>query len=113
MHIRHIHLVGDTNMNLKERDNDTLRDFVESCRGLKRLDTTYVGLCQIHFNVARSHTGITGLCPMEAAGVGFEHSDKWFALIVNAADYNAVKLGKIKPAAETPPLQPGFQALPE
>ena len=37
--------------------------------------------------------------------------DKWFALIANAADYNnAVKLGEIKPAAETPPLQSGFQA---
>ena len=37
---------------------------------------------------------------MEAAGVGFEHDDKWFALVVNAADYNnAVKLGGIKPAA--------------
>ena len=111
MHIRHIHLDGDTNTNLKERDNDTLRDFVESCRGLKCLDTTYIGLYQIHFNVARSHTGIGGLCPMEAAGVGFEHPDKWFALIANAADYNnAVKLGEIKPAAETPPLQSGFQA---
>ena len=111
MHIRHIHLDGDTHTNLKERDNGTLRDFVESCRGLKSLDTTYVGACQIHFNVARTHTGIGGLRPMEAAGVGFEHDDKWFALIVNAADYNnAVKLGEIKPATQTPPHQSGFQA---
>ncbi len=111
MHTRRIHLDGDANTNLKERDNDTLRDFVESCRGLKRLDTTHVGLRRIHFNVARSHAGIGGLCPMEAAGVGLGHPDKWFALIANAADYNnAVKLGEIKPAAEASPLQSGFQA---
>ena len=51
---------------------------------------------------------------MEAAGAGLEHPDKRFGLTVNAADYNnAVKLGKARPAAGTPPLQSGFQALSE
>ena len=50
---------------------------------------------------------------MEAAGVYFEHPNRWLALIRNAADYdNAVKLGAITPAGETSPLQSGFQARP-
>ena len=44
-------------------------------------------------------------------GACFEHPNKWLVLIRNAADYNnAVKLGAMKPARETSPLQSGFQA---
>lgn len=112
VHIRHIHLTGDMNTNLKERDNGTLADFVQSCRGLKTLDTAYIGLYQIHYNAVRSHTGIGGLRPMEAAGVYFAHPNKWLALIQNSADYNnAVDLGIVKPAKVVSPLQSGFQAI--
>ena len=111
MHIRHVHLTGDINTNPKERDNDTLSDFVKSCRGLKSMDTAYIGLYQIHFNAVRSHMGIGGLRPMEAAGVWFEHPNKWLAVIQNAADYNnAVKLGIIKPTKAVSPHLSGFQA---
>ena len=111
MRTRHIYLDGDVNTNPRERDNDTLEDFVESCRGLKSPGTAYIGLYQTHFNVARTHMGIGGLRPMEAAGACFEHPNKWLALIRNAVDYdNAVKLGAVKPAKETSPLQSGFQA---
>ena len=52
-------------------------------------------MCQIYFNVARSHEGIGGMRPMEAARAGFEHPGKRFAPVANAADYNnAVTLGK-------------------
>ena len=43
MRTRHIRLGGDINTNPRERDNDTLEDFAESCRGLKSLDSAYVG----------------------------------------------------------------------
>ena len=49
IHIRHIHLAGDRNPNTKERDNGTIQYFVRSCRGLKRVDTAYIALYQIHF----------------------------------------------------------------
>ena len=112
VHIRHIHMAGDTNTNLKERDNGTLADFVASCRGLKTPDTAYIGLYQIHFNAVRSHTGIGGLRPMEAAGVYFEHPNKWLAVIRNSADYNnAVRLGVLSPVGAISPRQSGFQAM--
>ena len=112
VHIRHIHLTGDMNTNPKERDNGTLSDFVESCRGLKSRNTAYIGLYQIHFNAVRSHMGLGGLRPMEAAGVRFEHPNKWLAVIQNSADYNnAVKLGIISPAKALSPRQSGFQAM--
>ena len=77
-----------------------------------RPDTAHIGLYQVHFNVASTHSEIDGMRPMEAAGVYFEHPSKRLALICNAADYNnAVKLGAIKPATVTPPLQSGFQAV--
>lgn len=111
MQIRHIHLDGDMNTNQK-RDNGTLKDFVKSYRGLKKPDAAYIGLFQMHFNVARSHSGIGGKRPMEAAGVYFEHPNKWLALIRNAAHYNcAVRHGAIKPAGATSPLQSGFQVV--
>ena len=45
-----------------------------------------------------------------AAGVHLEHLNKRLALIRNAAGYNAVKLGAIKPARETLSLPSKFQA---
>ena len=112
VHIRHIHMAGDTNTNLKERDNGTLADFVASCRGLKTPDTAYIGLYQIHFNAVRSHTGIGGLRPMEAAGVYFEDPNKWLEIIRNSADYNnAVRLGVLSPVEAISPRQSGFRAV--
>ena len=67
MHIRRIHLAGDSSPNTKERDNGTIRYFVRSCRGLKRVDTAYIALCQVHFLIARLHSGV-GTTPLEAAG---------------------------------------------
>ena len=46
MHVRRIRMGGDANTNPKERGNCTLMDLVESCGGLKSLDTTYVGMHQ-------------------------------------------------------------------
>ena len=111
VHIRHIHLAGDHNPNIKERDNGTIRYFVRSCRGLKRADTTYIALYQIHFMIARQHMGL-GTTPLEAAGLSFKDLDKWRALINNAAAYNnAVRLGKIKPDRDIPDSQAGFQVI--
>ena len=110
VHIRHIHLAGDRNPNTKERDNGTLQYFVRSCRGLKKVDTAYIALFQIHFLIARLHSGV-GTTPLEAAGISFTDPDKWRALINNAAAYNnAVKLGKLKPSRNVPDGQAGFQA---
>ena len=79
MHTRRIHLDGDINTNLKERDNDMLEDFVKSCKGLKSPGTAYIGLYQTHFNVAITHMGIESLRHMEAVGVYYEHPNKWLA----------------------------------
>lgn len=112
VHVRHIHLTGDVDTNPKERDNCTLSYFVESCRGLESRNTAYIGLYQVRFNAVRSHMGIGGLRPMEAAGVRFEHPSKWLAVIRNSADYNnAVKLGITSPAKALSPRQSGFQAM--
>ena len=112
VHVRHIHLTGDVDTNPKERDNGTLSDFVESCRGPESRNTAYIGPYQIHFNAVRSHMGIGGPRPMEAAGVRFEHPNKWLAAIRNSADYNnAVKLGITSPAKALSPRQSGFQAM--
>ena len=112
MHIRHIHLAGDRNPNTKERDNGTIQYFVRSCRGLKRVDTAYIALYQIHFLIARLHSGV-GTTPLEAAGISFKDPDKWRALINNAAAYNnVVKHGKIKPCRDIPDGQAGFQVVP-
>ena len=88
LHIKHIHADGDMNTNMKERHNDTMRDFVDTCRGLKTTHTTYVGMHQIHYNFGRTHTAL-GMTPSEAAGVRFEDKNKWRALIACSADYNA------------------------
>ena len=112
MHIRHIHLTGDKNPNMKERDNGSLRDFVRSCRGLKKLETAYIALYQTHFLIARTHSGV-GMTPLEAAGISFEDPDKWRALINNAAAYNnARRLGLLIPDKEIPDRQAGFRVLP-
>lgn len=111
IHIRHIHLDGDRNTNLKESHNSTVRIFERSCRGLKTPHTTYMGMHQIHYNHARTHSAL-GMAPAEAAGVRFEDPNKWLAIIACAADYNnACKLGE-KPPITDDPRRAGFQVIP-
>ena len=113
LHMRHIHADGDMNTNMKERHNDTMRDFVDTCRGLKTTHTTYVGMHQIHYNFARTHTAL-GMRPSEAAGVRFEDTNKWRALIACSADHNAdVEARRRKKTSRKDlPHQVGLQVVP-
>ena len=112
-HIRHIHLDGDMNTNMKEKHNDTMREFERSCRGLRTPHTTYMAMHQIHYNFARTHTEL-GMRPSEAAGVGFEDPDKWRAIIACAADFNCDKESRRrnKTSRRDLPRRAGFQVVP-
>lgn len=112
-HIGHIHADGDMNTNMKERHNDTTRDFVDTCRGLKTAHTTYVGMHQIHYNFVRMHTGL-GMRPSEAAGVRFADKNKWRAVIACSADHNAdAEARRRKKTSRTDlPRQVGLQVVP-
>ena len=111
-HIRHIHADGDMNTNMKEKHNDTVRDFVDTCRGIKTPHTTYVAMHQIHYNFVRTHTEL-GMRPSEAAGVSFEDPDKWRAVIACAADFNsdAEARRQKKTSRSNLPSQAGFQVV--
>ena len=97
---------------MKEKHNDTLRDFEITCRGLKTPHTTYMAMHQIHFNFVRTHTEL-GMRPSEAAGVRFEDRDKWRAVIACAADFNAdVEARRRKKTSRSDlPRQAGFQVV--
>ena len=112
-HIRHIHADGDMNTNMKEKHNDTMREFERSCRGLKTPHTTYMAMHQIHYNFARTHTEL-GMRPSEAAGVRFEDPDKWRAIIACAADFNCDKEARRrnKTSGCDLPRRAGFQVVP-
>ena len=111
LHLRHIHMDGDMNINMKESHNSTLRGFERSCRGLKTPHTVYMGLHQIHYNFVRTHSAL-GMTPAESAGVSFGHPDKWRTMIACAADHNnACRLGE-KPPITDDPRRAGFQVIP-
>ena len=111
-HIRHIHLDGDMNTNVKERHNSTMRELVGTCRGIKTPNTTYVAMHQIHYNFARTHTELK-MRPSEAAGVIFEDTDKWRAIIACSADHNSnVEARRRKKTSRKDlPRQAGFQVV--
>ena len=112
-HMRHIHADGDMNTNMREKHNDTMREFERSCRGLKTPHTTYMAMHQMHYNLARTHTEL-GMRPSEAAGVRFEDPDKRRAMIACAEDFSCDKDARRRNKASRRdlPRRAGFRVVP-
>ena len=86
VHISEIHLKGGRcNNNGHERLNGELGDRFKVSRGLKRDDAPLIRMAIPHHNFIRSHRGLGGKAPAEAAGIIIRGQNKWLTLIQNAA----------------------------
>ena len=83
-HIRYITLKGEHNNNKMERFNGGLRDREKVMRSLKKEDTPIISGLQIYHNYIRTHMGLDGRTPAEAAGIEVQGENKWLTLIQNA-----------------------------
>ena len=85
VHVRHIRLAGDMNNNKMERQNGEVRDREKTMRGLKTADSPILKGYQIFHNYLRTHEGLKGKTPAEAAGITVEGDNKWLTIIQNAS----------------------------
>ena len=86
VHISEIHLRGERcNNNGRERLNGELGDRFKVSRGLKKDDASLIRMAVLHHNFIRSHRGLDGKTPAEAAGIVIRGHNKWLTLIQNAA----------------------------
>ncbi len=86
VHISEIHLRGERcNNNGHERLNGELGDRFKVGRGLKKDDASLIRMAVLHHNFIRSHRGLGGKTPAEAAGIIIRGQNKWLTLIQNAA----------------------------
>jgi putative transposase len=53
-------------------------------RSLKTEESPILNGMQIHHNFVRSHMGLEGRTPSEAAGIKVEGENKWITIIQNA-----------------------------
>jgi transposase-like protein len=83
-HIREIHIAGKVHNNKMERMNGEIRDRERVMRTLEKADSPILTGMQIYHNYVRSHMGLKGRTPSEAAGIRVEGEDKWLTLIQNA-----------------------------
>jgi putative transposase len=90
-HIREIAFNGRYHNNLMERFNGELRDREKVMRSLKREDSPILKGMQIHHNFIRTHEGLDGKTPSEAAGIKVEGENKWLTIIQNATKAQEVK----------------------
>ena len=68
-----------------ERMNRETRDREKVMRGLKNMDTPILKGYQIYHNYVRTHEGLDGRTPAEAAGIKIEGENKWIMVIQNAS----------------------------
>jgi len=85
VHVRHIRLAGDMNNNKMERQNGEVRDREKTMRGLKNPESPILKGYQIFHNYIRTHEGLEGKTPAEAAGITIEGDNKWLTIIQNAS----------------------------
>ncbi len=83
-HISAIHMSGDMNNNMMERFNEEVRGREKVCWGLKKPDTPVLALYKTYYNFAKSHGGLDGRTPAEAASILVEGRNVWMTLIQNA-----------------------------
>lgn len=84
-HIRDIRVDGSVHNNKMERMNGEVRDREEVMRGLKSPDTPILKGYQIFHNFIRTHEGLNGKTPSEAAGIAIEGENKWLTVIQRAS----------------------------
>ena len=84
-HIREIRMAGVVHNNKMERQNGEVRDREKTMRGLKNADSPIIAGLQIFHNYIRTHEGLEGKTPAEAAGITVEGANKWLTIIQNAS----------------------------
>ena len=84
-HIREIQMDGQVHNNKMERMNGELRDREKVMRSLKTMDTPILKGMQIFHNYIRTHEGLEGKTPAEAAGITVEGQNRWLTIIQNAS----------------------------
>lgn len=84
VHVKHIHLQGDMNNNKMERFNGEIRDREKIMRSLKKMDSPIIKGMQQYHNYYRTHAGLNGQTPAEAANIKTEGRNKWLTVIQNA-----------------------------
>jgi hypothetical protein len=67
------------------RQNGEVRDREKTMRGLKNPDSPILKGYQIFHNYIRTHEGLQGKTPAEAAGITVEGRNKWLTIIQNAS----------------------------
>jgi hypothetical protein len=70
------------------------RDREKVMRSLKREDSPVIGGMQIFHNYFRSHMGLNGKTPAEAAGIKIEGENPWITMIQNASRKNEPTLDR-------------------
>jgi hypothetical protein len=65
--------------------NGEVRDREKVMRGVEQSDTPILKGVQIYHNFIKSHEGLNGQTPAEAAGVKVEGNSKWSTLIHNSS----------------------------
>lgn len=83
-HISHIQFKGDFNNNKMERMNGEIRDREKVLRGLKKSDSPVLRGYQLYHNYFRTHEGLNGKTPAEAAGIQIQGENKWMTVIQNS-----------------------------
>jgi len=94
VHVRHIRMAGDMNNNKMERQNGEVRDREKTMRGLKNPESPILKGYQIFHNYIRTHEGLEGKTPAEAAGIKVEGQNKWLTIIQNASHVQSLNSEK-------------------
>ena len=68
-----------------ERMNGEVRDREKVVRGVKSEESPLLKSSQIFHNFVRTHDGLNGITPAEAAGIKVEGENKRLTLIQNAS----------------------------
>ena len=84
-HIRHIHIAKDMNNNKMERLNGTMRDWEQTRRGMKNMDSPMFKGFYIYYNFVKKHGGLQGKTPAEEALIHVVGQNKLLTLIQNAS----------------------------
>lgn len=68
-----------------ERMNGEIRDRDKVLRGLKKQDSPVLKGYQLYHNYFRTHEGLNGQTPAEAAGIQIQGENRWVTVIQNAS----------------------------
>lgn len=74
-----------------ERMNGEIRDREKVLRGLKKEDSPILSGYQLYHNYFRSHEGLDGKTPAQAAGIEIQGENKWMTVIQRASHPNSKK----------------------